>query len=118
MQDLKKTHCCFFESDDQVDPKCIALTQAQFDKIDDYIEYNEILWGYVNLRINCKSNHFKIAMFNLLLIALFTHIYKSSISLYCGVNSHPVAVLTTKTTLSLKAPMDTSFLLLSKTEKS
>ena len=71
MNDLKKTHCCFFESDDQVDPKCIALTQAQFDKIDDYIEYNEILWGYVNLRINCKSNHFKIAMFNLLLFALF-----------------------------------------------
>ena len=61
--DLKKTHCCYFISDDQVDPKCISLTQVQFENIDDYIEYNEILWGYINVRINCNSYHFKITIF-------------------------------------------------------
>ena len=45
---------CFFQSDDQVNPKCISLTETQYDNIDDFIEYNEILWGYVNVKINCN----------------------------------------------------------------
>ena len=68
---LKKTHCCFFQSDDQVDPKCVSLTQTQYDNIDDYIEYNEVLWGYVNTKINCNSDHIYISIYYLVLFMLF-----------------------------------------------
>ena len=68
--ELKKTHCCHFQADNQVDPKCISLTQTQYDNIEDYIKYNEILWGYVNIKINCKSFHLGVAMFNIILLLL------------------------------------------------
>ena len=68
---LKKTHCCFFQSDNQVDPKCVSLTQTQYDNIDDYIEYNEILWGYVNTKINCNSYYIDISIYYLVLFMLF-----------------------------------------------
>ena len=69
-KDLKKTHCCFFQSDDQINSKCISLTDIQYDNIDDYIEYNEILWGYVNVRINCKSFYYKFGIFYVILFLL------------------------------------------------
>ena len=72
--DLKKTHCCYFESEDQVDPKCMALTQMQYENINDFIKYNEILWGHVNIKINCNSFYSKVGIFikfNILLFALF-----------------------------------------------
>ena len=71
---LKKTHCCFFESDDQVDPKCVSLTQTQYDNIDDYIKYNEILWGYVNTRINCNSYYVNIYIYYFMLLILLIYI--------------------------------------------
>ena len=52
---LKKTHCCLFQSDDQVNPRCISLTEKQYENINDYIEYNEILWGHINIKIDCSS---------------------------------------------------------------
>ena len=73
-KDLKKTHCCFFQSDNQLDPKCISLTETQYDNIDDFIEYNEILWGYVNVKINCNSFYYKCGIFYvvLFLFIIFT----------------------------------------------
>ena len=66
--DLKKTHCCHFQAENLVDPKCISLTQTQYDNIEDYIKYNEILWGYVNLKINCNSFYLGVAIFEIILL--------------------------------------------------
>ena len=52
---LKKTHCCLFQSDDQVNPRCISLTEKQYENINDYIEDNEILWGHIHIKIDCSS---------------------------------------------------------------
>ena len=70
IKDDLKSHCCYYKSDNDILPKCISLTKIQYDNIKDYIKFNEILWGEVNLKIDCYSFYLKIGLLNLILLFL------------------------------------------------
>ena len=67
--DLKK-YCCYSKIDNDLNPSCISLTETQYDNIKDYIKFSEILWGEVNLNINCNSFYLRFWIFNLILYIL------------------------------------------------
>ena len=65
-----KEYCCFSKSANHINPTCISLTQIQYDNIKDYIRFNEILWGDVNMTINCNSSYLKYWMLTLIIYIL------------------------------------------------
>ena len=71
IDDDKKAHCCYSKDDAHVNPKCISLTQEQYDNIKDYIKFNKILWGEVNLSVDCNSSFINLwLIFSILLLIL------------------------------------------------
>ena len=71
IDDDKKTHCCYSKDDAHTNPKCISLTQEQYDNIKDYIKFNRILWGEVNLSVDCYSSFINFGLiYSIILILL------------------------------------------------
>ena len=70
IKDELKAHCCYSKSDNEVNPKCISLTEIQYHYVKEYIKFNEILWGDVNLNIDCNSSYLKIGILYILLILI------------------------------------------------
>ena len=65
-----KAYCCYCKADSRTYPWCQAITQMQYEKIKDYIKFNELLWADVNLTIDCKSFYIKMSLFYLLFFLL------------------------------------------------
>ena len=71
IDDDKKAHCCYSKDDAHVNAKCISLTQEQYDNIKDYIKFNRILWGEVNLSVDCYSSFINFGLiYSIILILL------------------------------------------------
>ena len=66
-----KAYCCYSKNDVRPNAQCVSLTKEQYDNIKDYIRFNKILWGEVNLSIDCKSLYLYLGISNLLLFILF-----------------------------------------------
>mgnify|MGYP006873238363 CR=1 FL=1 len=62
IDDDKKAYCCYSKDDTHINPQCISLTQEQYDKIKEYIKYNRILWGEVNLSVDCNSSFISLGL--------------------------------------------------------
>ena len=65
-----KSYCCYYEADNSINPRCISLTTFQYENIQEYIKFNELAYGDINLHINCNSFYLKLWIINLFLLFL------------------------------------------------
>ena len=67
-------YCCFAKGKDLFDneeiKECWALTEALYDKIDDYIDGFEDAKAYSDLSIDCGSNYLMLSLLSLIILLL------------------------------------------------
>ena len=70
-----KAYCCYYRSSLYSGPICESLTQEQYDYISDYIKIKALVWGEVNITIDCNSSNIKLGLFNILLFFIYIIIF-------------------------------------------
>ena len=67
---LGQKYCCYFytKNGNDVDKKCVGITQSRYDDILSYIESYEQTWGVTVMSLDCKSSYLQIGLLGLLFL--------------------------------------------------